>query len=66
MYTCYIWKDFEEENCTLTWGIFFADIFAWLKNILPKCEISGNTSACLGKLAPPESTKSFNNKSSKS
>ena len=32
-------------------------MLAWLKKILPKWFLSGNTSACLGRLAPPESTK---------
>ncbi len=33
---------------------------AWLKKMRPKWSLSGNTSACLGKLAPPESTKEKN------
>lgn len=40
----------------LTCGMPSAESLAWLKNILPKWSLSGNTSACLGKLAPPEST----------
>ena len=33
------------------------DIVAWLKNIRPKCSLSGKTLSCLGRLAPPESTE---------
>mmetsp|Transcript_31149 Transcript_31149/g.103068 ORF Transcript_31149/g.103068 Transcript_31149/m.103068 type:complete len:250 (-) Transcript_31149:519-1268(-) len=34
-----------------------ADILAWLKKMRPKCSLSGKTSACRGRLAPPESTR---------
>jgi hypothetical protein len=32
-------------------------MLAWLKKILPKCSLSGKTSACRGRFAPPESTR---------
>jgi hypothetical protein len=35
----------------------FADIRAWLKKMRPKCSLSGKTSACIGRNAPPESTR---------
>ena len=38
-------------------GIPRADIVAWLKKIRPKCSRSGKTSSCLGRNAPPESTR---------
>ena len=34
-----------------------ADICAWLKKIRPKWSRSGNTSSCIGRNAPPESTR---------
>ena len=34
-----------------------ADIVAWLKKIRPKCSRSGKTSSCMGRNAPPESTR---------
>ena len=46
------------EPITLaTCGIPFADIVAWLKKIRPKCSRSGKTSSCIGRNAPPESTR---------
>ena len=38
-------------------GMPCADMLAWLKKMRPKCSLSGNTSACSGRNAPPESTK---------
>ena len=45
-----IWciKSFLMSTCAIP----FDDIAAWLQNILPKCILSGATSACLGRLAP--------------
>ena len=40
-----------------TCGMPSADIRAWLKKIRPKWSRSGNTSSCLGRNAPPESTR---------
>src|SRR5206468_3000488 len=40
-----------------TCGIRSADIRAWLKKMRPKWSRSGNTSACSGRNAPPESTR---------
>lgn len=34
-----------------------ADIRAWLKKIRPKWSRSGKTSSCIGRKAPPESTR---------
>ena len=42
---------------TAIWGMPAADIRAWLKKMRPKCSRSGNTSACKGRNAPPESTR---------
>jgi len=33
------------------------DIVAWLKKMRPKCSRSGKTSSCMGRKAPPESTR---------
>ena len=38
-------------------GILVRDRLAWLKKIRPKCSLSGNTSSCIGRNAPPESTR---------
>ena len=40
-------------SCGMPW----ADMFAWLKKIRPKCSRSGKTSSCSGRKAPPESTR---------
>ena len=48
----YIEHDLPRATC----GIPSLDILAWLKKIRPKWSLSGKTSACLGKFAPPEST----------
>lgn len=42
---------------SLTWGMPAALIVAWLKNVRPKCSLSGKTSAWRGKFAPPLSTR---------
>src|SRR5207244_120355 len=42
---------------TATCAIPCADIRAWLKKMRPKWSRSGNTSACSGRNAPPESTR---------
>jgi hypothetical protein len=39
--------------CAIPW----ADIVAWLKKMRPKCSRSGKTSSCIGRNAPPESTR---------
>ena len=38
-------------------GMRSADICAWLKKMRPKCSRSGKTSSCIGRKAPPESTR---------
>ena len=38
-------------------GMPRAERLAWLKKIRPKCSRSGNTSSCIGRNAPPESTR---------
>jgi hypothetical protein len=40
-----------------TWEIERSDIVAWLKKMRPKCSRSGKTSSCMGRKAPPESTR---------
>jgi hypothetical protein len=47
----------HEPITTATCGIPSPDMRAWLKKIRPKCSRSGNTSACSGRKAPPESTR---------
>ncbi len=40
-------------------GCGLADIRAWLKKMRPKWSRSGNTSSCIGRNAPPESTSAM-------
>lgn len=58
---CKVWCDtWAAPNRSITCAIPSEDILAWLKKILPKWSLSGNTSACRGRLAPPESTVGVN------
>ena len=47
----------HEPITTAICAIDSADICAWLKKMRPKCSLSGNTSDCSGRNAPPESTR---------
>ena len=47
----------QEPMTAATCGMLSADICAWLKKMRPKCSRSGNTSSCIGRKAPPESTR---------
>jgi hypothetical protein len=47
----------HDPSTAAIWAMPRALIVAWLKKIRPKCSRSGKTSSCLGKKAPPESTR---------
>ena len=47
----------QEPITTAICGMPSADMRAWLKKMRPKCSRSGKTSACIGRNAPPESTR---------
>jgi hypothetical protein len=47
----------HEPITQATCGIEAADMVAWLKKMRPKCSRSGKTSSCMGRNAPPESTR---------
>ena len=47
----------QEPSTAAICGMPRADMVAWLKKMRPKCSRSGKTSSCLGRNAPPESTR---------
>ena len=47
----------QDPSTAATCGMPLLESIAWFLNILPKWSLSGNTSSCMGRNAPPESTR---------
>ena len=47
----------HDPRTAAIWAMPALERFAWLKKIRPKWSRSGNTSSCIGRNAPPESTR---------